>query len=92
MQQAFKEVKERNNKSAKAMGFIFAATIALIGWGFYSSSLPAFLLAGFFTFTLLAETRVYKISIQQEKSIEKQKEKLSQLTSEKLNNKTDQIS
>lgn len=92
MNQTFKELKERNSNSAKAMGFLFAATLALIGWGFYTSSLPAFLLAGVFTFTLLAESRVYKESYKQEKALERQKELLSQLTRESFHKKTDKIS
>ncbi|RNF41188.1 hypothetical protein EEX84_02230 [Planococcus salinus] len=91
-QQNYEEIKKRNGNSAKAMGFLFAATIALVGWGFYSSSLPAFLLAGFFMMTLAAESRAYRESIKREKLIEKQKDLLTQLTQQSFKDHTDKIS
>lgn len=57
-----KEIKEQNSKSAKAIGFLFAAIIASLAWGFYQNSLPAFLLAGVFLAIAAAESREYKKS------------------------------
>lgn len=61
-----KEIKERNSKSAKAIGFLFAAIIASLSWGFYQESLPAFLLAGVFLAIAAAESREYKKSCKME--------------------------
>lgn len=56
------EIKKQNSKSAKAIGFLFAAIIVSLGWGFMQNSLPAFLLAGVFSLIMFAETREYKKS------------------------------
>lgn len=61
-----KEIKEQNSKSAKAMGFLFAAIIASLAWGFYQGSLPAFLLAGVFLVIAAAESRAYRKNYQLE--------------------------
>lgn len=61
-----KEIKEQNSKSAKAIGFLCAAIIASLSWGFYQESLPSFLLAGVFLAIAYAESRMYKKSIQLE--------------------------
>lgn len=59
-----KEIKEQNSKSAKAIGFLFAAILASLSWGFYQESLPAFLLTGVFLVLVAAESREYKKSYQ----------------------------
>ncbi|MCP2035944.1 uncharacterized membrane protein YjjP (DUF1212 family) [Planomicrobium sp. HSC-17F08] len=58
------EIKEQNSKSAKAIGFLFAAIAVSLVWGFLQDSLPAFLLAGVFSLIMFAETREYKKSYQ----------------------------
>lgn len=57
-----KEIKEQNSKSAQAIGFLVAAIIASLAYGFIQLSLPAFLLAGVFSINLFLETREYKKS------------------------------
>lgn len=58
------EIKEQNSKSAKAIGFLFAAIAVSLVWGFLQDSLPAFLLSGVFSLIMFAETREYKKSYQ----------------------------
>lgn len=65
------EIKQQNSKSARAIGFLAAAIIASLAWGFLQSSLPAFLLAGVFSLIMFAETREYKKSYKIELEVTK---------------------
>ncbi|UJF27345.1 hypothetical protein [Planococcus sp. 107-1] len=56
------EIKERNSKSAQAIGFLIAGILAALVYGIIQLSLPAFLLALVFAVNLSLETREYKKS------------------------------
>lgn len=75
------ELKKQNKHSAKAMGFLFAAILGLLAYGFMQNSLPAFLLSGFFTFLLFAESKAYKTNCKNEQHAAKRHELMEQLTS-----------
>jgi hypothetical protein len=76
----FKELKQLNTNSAHAMGFLVAGILALLGYGFYQHSLPAFLLAAVFTLNLIVESRAYKESIKDELKAAKLHDLMKQLT------------
>ncbi|TWT01124.1 hypothetical protein [Planomicrobium sp. CPCC 101079] len=76
----FKELKQLNTNSAHAMGFLVAGIVALLGYGFYQASFPAFLLAGVFSLNLILESRAYKASIKDELKAAKLHELMKQLT------------
>lgn len=59
---SIKEMKERNSKSAQAIGFLIAGIIAALVYGSIQLSVPAFLLAIVFGINLFLETREYKKS------------------------------
>lgn len=81
------ELKTQNNNSAKAIGFLSAAIIALIAWGFINASLPAFLLASVFIFNLMAESKAYKKSCTDELKAAESNNLMMHLTNKQNNDK-----
>ncbi|TWT28248.1 hypothetical protein [Planomicrobium sp. CPCC 101110] len=88
----FKEIKQLNTNSAHAMGFLMAGIIALLGYGFYQQSLPAFLLAGVFTLNLILESRAYKTSIKNELKAAKLHELMNQLANDSSTKQDERLS
>lgn len=74
------ELKKQNHYSARAMGFLSAAILGMLAYGFILSSLPAFLLAGVFTFLLFAESKAYKKNCKNESEAMRLKNLMQQLT------------